>query len=272
MKPRFPAINFLQIAAAALASLCAIPALAEQPGTLPAAKENFHIYLLMGQSNMAGRDTSALAAQTDNPRVLALDANGQWVVARDPIHSKNGRTEPGAGPGIPFALAMIETDPHVTIGLVPCAVGGTPLKRWVKGGDLYAAALDKAKLAAQSGTVKGVLWHQGESDSDKQPWADSYGARLAKMIEDLRADLGQPNLPVVVGQLGGFLKPEKQPFAETVRGALREIPAKVPQTGYADSDGLTDKGDKLHFNAASVAELGRRFAAAMKNLQAKTKP
>ena len=100
------------------------------PVTPPANKDTFHIYLLMGQSNMAGRDTRTLASQVDNPRVLALGADGQWVVARDPIHPKEGRIEPGAGPGIPFALEMLKADPKITIGLVPCAVGGTPLRRW----------------------------------------------------------------------------------------------------------------------------------------------
>ena len=89
----------------------------------PPAKDKFHIYLLMGQSNMAGRDTRTLASQVDSPRVLALNAEGQWVVARDPLHPKQGRTEPGMGPGIPFATEMIKTQPDITVGLVPCAVG-----------------------------------------------------------------------------------------------------------------------------------------------------
>jgi hypothetical protein len=134
----------------------------------PPAKVKFHIYLLMGQSNMAGRDTRELAMQVDNARVLTLNTNGQWLVARDPIHAKIGRIDPGAGPGIPFALEMLQADPNITIGLVPCAVGGTPLKRWEKGGDLYKRALEQAKLAAQTGMISGVLWHQGESDSDKR--------------------------------------------------------------------------------------------------------
>jgi len=232
----------------------------------PPAKESFHIYLLMGQSNMAGRDTRTLASQTTNPRVLALTADGQWVIAKDPIHQKDGRTEPGVGPGISFALAMLKSDPNVTIGLVPCAVGGTPLKRWVKGGDLYAHALERAKLASPSGVISGMLWLQGETDSDKQPWADTYEPRLATMIQDFRKDLGRPNLPIVVGQIGEFLPVGKHPYVDTVRAAIRSVATKVPNVGYADSAGLGDKGDQLHFNAAGAEQMGARFAAAMQKL------
>lgn len=251
---------------------CLGPGLALGEPAKPPARERFHIYLLMGQSNMAGRDTRELGEQKDEPRILALDPEGQWLVARDPIHPKAGRTEPGIGPGIPFAAEMLKSAPgDVTIGLVPCAVGGTPLRRWVKGGDLYEQAVKRAKAAAKDGVIKGVLWHQGETDSVKQADAESYGTRLAKMIQDLRSDLGQADLPVVVGQLGEFLAltPEKYPHVETVRAAIKHIPAVVPRSGYADSNGLDHKGDKLHFNAEAARKLGARYAKAMSELQKK---
>lgn len=242
------------------------------PGNPPAQKESFHIYLLMGQSNMAGRgELSGSALKADNPRILSLNADNQWVIAKDPLHSKVGRTEPGVGPGIAFALEMLKADPKVTIGLVPCAVGGTPLKRWVKKGDLYEAAVNRAKAAAEQGTIKGVLWHQGEADTDKQPWADTYEGRLTQMIKDLRQDLGQPDLPVVVGQLGDFLSqsPDKHPGAETVRAAIKHIPTVLPHVGYADSAGLPHKGDKLHFTAEAQNEMGTHYAKAMQEIQKK---
>jgi len=257
-------ILFLGMALAAGAQTVAVaPVLA----TPPADKSRFHIYLLMGQSNMAGRDTRMLSTQVDNPRVLAMNTNGEWVVARDPIHPKEGRIEPGAGPGIPFALEMVKTDPNITIGLVPCAVGGTPLRRWVKGGDLYDRALVMAKRAGQVGTIRGVLWHQGESDSDGQKNAETYEARLGQMFKDLRTDLGAPELPIVVGQLGEFLPVDKHPYVNVVRAALKHIPAVVPHAGYADSAGLGDKGDHLHFDAAAQQKMGERFAATMMAVQ-----
>lgn len=228
------------------------------------------IYLLLGQSNMAGRGALDSSPSAENPRILAFSPDGAWVVARDPLHQKIGRTEPGVGPGLSFANAMLADTPHdLVIGLVPCAVGGSPLKRWVKGGDLYEQAVARAKAAVASGGVlAGVLWHQGETDSDKLPWADTYEKRLAGMIADLRADLGAPELPVVVGQIGEFLTVEKHPGVDTVRAAIRKVGSTYPHIGYVDSSGLSHKGDVLHFDAPSARELGRRYAEAMQKLTA----
>lgn len=247
----------------------AVPAAPAPAGVPTPAREEFHIYLLMGQSNMAGRDTRSLDSQTENPRVLALNAEGQWVVARDPLHPRQGRTLPGVGPGIPFALEMLKADPGVTIGLVPCAVGGTSMRTWGKGAPHYEKAVSQARLAAQAGTIKGVLWHQGESDTGNKSNADAYEARLTKMLGNLRADLNLPVLPTVVGQLGDFLAltPEKYPYAETVRVAIKHVPAVLPGVGYADSAGLGDKGDKLHFSVDAEKEMGSRYAKAMLELQ-----
>jgi acetyl esterase/lipase len=263
---RYPEI--FRRTAALLAGLCGFAALAQPAApAVPPAKNLFHIYLLMGQSNMAGRGVLDLAAPANDPRILSLNASNQWVVARDPLHQKDGRIEPGVGPGISFAREMAKADSNIVIGLVPCAVGGTSLKRWVKGGDLYERAVSRAKLAAESGVICGVLWHQGESDSDKNENAESYAARLTKMFQDLRTDLGMPELPVVVGQLGEFLPPEKHPYADTVRTAIKNIPTAVPHAGFADSAGLGDKGDKLHFTTEAQRQLGARYAAAMLALQ-----
>ena len=241
----------------------------------PSAKENFHLYLLMGQSNMVGRDLKGMDSQPENPRILSLDSKGKWVVAKDPLHPKVGKIESGVGPGLSFATEMLkgETDPKVTIGLIPCAVGGTPLKRWVKGGDLYGQAITRAKVASKDGVIKGMIWHQGESDSDKQANADSYGTRLTGMIADLRKDLGQPELPLVVGQLGEFLAlaPQKHPHAAIVQAAIKKIPDTVPHTAFADSTGLGHKGDKLHFSGEAAKELGIRFARAMTGLKKQAK-
>jgi len=238
---------------------------------VPSGKR-FHIYLLMGQSNMVGRDTRGMDSQIVNPQILALNTNGQWIVAHDPLHPRNGRIDPGVGPGMSFAAEMLKADPTVTIGLVPCAVGGTPLRRWVKGGDLYENAVARAKIAAQAGVIEGVLWHQGEADTEKQENAETYGKRLTQMFKDLRQDLGMPDLPIVVGQLGEFLSPKKYPYVDTVRATIRNVPSMVPNAGYADSAGLTDKGDKLHFTVGAQREFGTRYARAMLELQKKPTP
>ena len=256
-------------------ALCSAPAAVTQTdSTSPAVqlpvKAKFHLYLLMGQSNMAGRGKLAAEDKTPHPRALTFTLAGQWEPAVEPItHDKP--TLLGVGPGLAFGKAMAEHDPSITIGLVSCAFGGTPLKRWQRGGDLYSNAVYRAQLAMRDGTLKGILWHQGESDSGTSTNANTYGDRLAQMIKDIRADLGCPDLPFVVGQIGEFLYdrgPDHSPYARVVNAALANLPEKVPATACASSKGLKHKGDELHFDAASQRELGRRYAAEMTRLQA----
>ncbi|HEY8965476.1 MAG TPA: sialate O-acetylesterase [Candidatus Methylacidiphilales bacterium] len=223
---------------------------------------DLHLYLLMGQSNMLGRDTTGLASQVPDPEVGALDGEGRWVVAVEPI----GVGGTGFGPGTFFAAALRKAEPGLRIGLVQCAVGGTPLSRWVKGADLYENAVKRARIAMRSGTLDGVLWHQGESDSNDPALASTYGERLTKMLGDLRADLGLPRLPIVVGQLGEFVQ---EPHVAEVREAIRKMPEALPLVGYADSRGLGHKGDHLHFNVEAEREMGNRYAEAMRALRRK---
>ena len=225
----------------------------------PGTAGKLHMYLLIGQSNMVGRDATGIENQTPDPRVGSLDATGHWVIAIEPLYTGGN----GFGPGTFFAASLLANHPQGKIGLIPCAVGGTALSHWVKGGDLYETALKRAKLAASAGILDGVLWHQGESDALDADLANTYEARLVKMLLDLRADLGRPNLPIVVGQLGAFVQ---EPYVDTVRAAIKDTARIVPNVGYADSAGLTDKGDHLHFSVASQKEMGARYAAAMQSL------
>jgi len=251
-----------------LAASAVAAASSTSPVQLP-VKEKLQLYLLMGQSNMAGRGKLAAEDKTPHPCVLVFTLKNKWEPAVEPItHDKPSML--GVGPGLAFGKAMAEEEPGVTIGLVPCAFGGTPLKRWQQGGDLYSNAVHRARLAMRDGTLAGILWHQGESDSGTAANANTYGDRLAQMIRDIRADLGTPNLPFVVGQIGEFLYgrgPDHSPYARVVNTALAELPEKVPATGCAPSRGLKHKGDQLHFDAASQRELGRRYAAEMLRLQ-----
>ena len=98
---------------------------AQAPAACPTPDPNFHIYLLMGQSNMAGRGpiTPELAA-LGSPQVFMLNAAGEWVPAHNPVHFDKPQAV-GVGPGLSFGSAMAAANPTVKIGLVPCAVGGT---------------------------------------------------------------------------------------------------------------------------------------------------
>lgn len=252
---------------------CAFSAFAADnsvPAALP-AKKKFHLYLLIGQSNMAGRGALDAEAKSPPARVLKFTQEKTWAPAVEPLHFD--KTIAGVGLGSSFARAMAEANPEATIGLIPCAVGGTPLSRWVKGGDLYAQALERAKAALKDGELKGVLWHQGESDSGNEQLANSYAARLAQMVKDLRADLAVTDTPFVAGKLGEYLarqsKDGKPSFWPTVNEQLASLPKLLPHSAVVESTGLKHKGDVVHFDTPSLREFGRRYAIAMKTLQAR---
>jgi len=85
----------------------------------------FCLYLLIGQSNMAGRGEVEPEDRVAHPRVLALDRENRWAPAVEPIHFD--KPIAGVGPGRAFGVAMAERDPSVRIGLIPCAAGGSPI-------------------------------------------------------------------------------------------------------------------------------------------------
>lgn len=234
-------------------------------------KEKFHLYLLIGQSNMAGRGVITQDEGISRQRLLKFSQRNAWAPGVDPLHTDKPAAA-GAGLGTSFARVMADADKEITVGLIPCAVGGTPLQRWQKDGDLYAAALQRAKLAMKDGTLKGILWHQGEGDSGKEETAKNYNARLSQMINDLRADLGAGELPFVAGKLGEFLAPTSKDgtpsFWPLVNEQIAALPQTAPNTAVVESAGLNHKGDVVHFDTPSLREFGRRYAEAMKKLQA----
>ncbi len=277
MRPRSVLTRFALALACALGWLpSAAPAAHNQtPQEFPAApgaktdaeKSKLRVYLLMGQSNMQGRGALETEDRTPHPRVFVLTASNQWALAVEPLHGSGPRA--GFGPGLVFGKLMAAWDTNAIIGLVPCAVGASELKRWERGGDLYSNAVARAQAAKRDGTLAGILWHQGEQDSMTATNSNTYYERLVKLIENIRADLGQPQLPFVVGQIGEFLYTRRQqqtPYAKTVNDALARIPMHVPRTACVSSAGLTHVGDEVHFDGKSQRELGKRFAAEMQKL------
>lgn len=117
----------------------------------------------------------------------------------------------------------------------------------------------------QYGQLKGVLWLQGESESDSAR-VKNYLAKLTELINRIRTVAGNPSLPFVVGEIGRF----KEQYSN-INQQLSLLPGKVPFTTVVASEGLLDKGDKTHFNSASADEYGKRFAEAMKLLLHKQK-
>ena len=240
---------------------------------LPTDTSKVHLFLLVGQSNMAGRGQVTDEDRKPIPRIVMLTKSGEWKPAVAPLHFD--KSSAGVGIGREFAKQIAEADPTITIGLIPCAAGGSPISTWEPGGyhgqttsHPYDDTIRRAKLAMKSGVLKGILWHQGESDS-KPELAAVYETKLHELIARLRKDLNAEAVPFIAGQMGQF---KERPWGEDkkrVDQAHRDIAKKVKHAAFVNSDGLSHKGDQVHFDSQSYREFGRRYATAFQKLTAK---
>jgi hypothetical protein len=232
-------------------------------------REAFHLFLLVGQSNMAGRGAVEAQDRVPHPRVLMLDKAGVWVPATDPMHFD--KPVAGVGLGRTFGAAIADAHPGITVGLIPAAVGGSPIESWQPGvfypptsSHPWDDAIARARNALQAGTLKGILWHQGEADATPE-LAPLYEARLHDLVARFRVALDAPDVPFIVGQLGVFADAPWSDDRRVVDGAHRRLPGKVPHTAFVSAEGLVHGGDRTHFDAASLRAFGRRYADAYAN-------
>jgi sialate O-acetylesterase len=255
------------------------------------------VWVLAGQSNMQGVGELDSMLPRDE-RIWSFTSAGQWEIAEEPLHRlwesftpvhqnfmRAGFTEEqqkesneeyaareaesrtnGGGLGIAFGQTMADALKR-PIGLIPAAHGGTSLEQWStqlksEGGNrLYGAMLERIERAG--GNLKGVLWYQGESDALTPDVAPTYSERFAAWVQQLRADLGRDDLPVIVVQLGRYTSPvENTPLEKAwdqVRQAQYNLPDTVPNTGVTSA---VDLGlvDPIHINAYGLIRLGKRLA------------
>lgn len=229
---------------------------------------DFELYILIGQSNMAGRGTLSPEFQAAvNPRVYMFTKDNLWVLAKDPLHFDKPKAV-GVGPGLTFGIAMASSNPVAKIGLVPCAVGGTAIEVWQPGGfdkatqtHPYDDALIRIRAAMQYGQIRGVIWHQGEANSTEKK-SSSYLMQLDTLVKRIRKEVGNPKLPFVVGELGRY-----RTQYNLINVQLAKVPDLIPYAGLVSSEGLVHKGDSTHFDGPSAKRLGQRYAEKMIKLQ-----
>ncbi len=246
--------------ALAIGFAIALPAIAAAEG---GSKLEPDIYLLIGQSNMAGRAPFTKEEEAPIKGCFLLNEEGEWQPAKNPLNAyssirkdlKMQKMNPGYG----FSLRMLAVKKNTTLGLVVNAQGGTRIEQWGKGTKFYAEAIRRTKEAQQrGGTLKGILWHQGESNASKP---NGYLEKLKSLIADLRKDLDSPDLPFVAGQVNG---------AKPINEQIAKLPASVPHTGFVSSQGLKTM-DGTHFDHDSMKLLGERYADEMLKMQAVVK-
>lgn len=244
------------------------------------------LWVLAGQSNMEGVG-DLVDVEQPHPLVHSYTMAESWEVAReplhwlccsiDPVHHPDGvmpndeqhadwhRTRnKGAGLGLPFAKAMVEAT-GVPVGLVPCAHGGTSMSQWspdlahLGGGSLYGSMLRRVK--AVGGKVKGLLWYQGESDANPND-VPLFEERFARLVESVRADFGDPNLPFYTVQIGRFVvaMPEENELAwNQLQDMQRRLAEQIPSTAVVASVDL-ELDDLIHVGTQGLKRLGKRLA------------
>ena len=217
------------------------------------------VFLLIGQSNMSGRGRLDEVPILRDTRI-SMFRDGIWTLAREPLHTdKPDRV--GVGIGMSFAAYVLSRSPGAAIGLIPCAVGATPLNRWIPGTDLFENAVSITQCALEKGILRGILWHQGERDSRNYEDAASYGKRFRDMLYSLRLQLNVENVPVIAGELGAFLQNRDEfPFYDLVNRQLWELENNLMFYACVSAKGLTDNGDSVHFNSKSLRDFGIRYA------------
>lgn len=225
-------------------------------------KQNVWVFILAGQSNMAGRGIVGPQDTILNKRILSINKNGQLIVAKEPLHFYEPNLT-GLDCGYSFGRTMIKNIPDsISILLIPAAVGGSSISQWL--GDslfrnvkLLSNFVAKAEIGKQYGVIKGILWHQGESDANKKD-IPYYTERLSALFTRFRSAIGNDNLPILLGELGSFSK-DKEHF-RLINKAINDYSLRDPNTAVISTSDLKDKGDSLHFNSKSQRVMGRRFA------------
>ncbi|XP_021750795.1 probable carbohydrate esterase At4g34215 [Chenopodium quinoa] len=237
-------------------------------------EDSKEIFILSGQSNMSGRGGVIKYSETDqkwdsvvppecqpNPSILRFSAQLLWEEAHEPLHVDiDTQKVCGVGPGMPFAHKLIEHEAG-TVGLVPCAVGASPISEWARGTPLYKSMVKRSKAAVRRGgdesEIKALVWYQGESDTLTEHDADEYKDRMEEFICNVREDLQLPLLPIIQVALASGVDEQ---YTEKVREAQLEI--NLPNVICVDAKGLKLKDDNMHLTTESQVHLGQMLADA----------
>lgn len=237
------------------------------------------IFILAGQSNMAGRGGIKYLDPTpenplgavwnhtippdsqSSPHILRLNAKLAWEVATEPLHADIDTSKVcGVGPGMAFANEVLKRKPCLgVIGLVPCAKGGTYMAEWSRGTELYNRIINRTAAALQcGGRLEALLWYQGENQADKGVGLATFATDVLSFFTSLREDLKAPNLPIIQVALS---PDEKGDFTLEIREI--QLNLKFPFLTTVDANGSDmNIQDHVHLTTSSQVILGKKMAMA----------
>ena len=247
---------------------------------------NFHIYLAFGQSNMEGQGDIGNQDTTVDKRFQVLwsadngscsgKTKGQWSKATPPLAHCQGAK---LGPTDYFGRTMVEkTDPQIKVGVIVVAVAGCSIdlfdkdnyanyartqQSWMTqrinayGGNPYGRLIEMAKKAQEEGVIKGIIFHQGETDAGNGQWP----SKVKKVYDNIIKDLGLENdIPFLAGEV----------LRSGVSSGANNNIAKLPQQSknfyVVSSEGFNQAlgdGQNVHFTSQEYRDFGKRYAEKM---------
>ena len=260
-----------------------------------AQDRNFYIFLCLGQSNMEGfpgipeEDRKfadprfQVLAAVDFPQLNRIKDN--WYTAVPPLC----RPPTGLCPADYFGRTLIASLPAtIKVGIVNVSVAGSKIEvfdpakveayaatapAWKKGiiaaygGNPYQRLVDLGRLARKAGVIKGILLHQGESNTNDHEWPAKVKALYQSLLKDL--DLKAEEVPLLAGEL---VNADQQGASAEMNKIIADLPKTIPTAHVVSSAGCVSRPDHLHFTPEGYRELGRRYAETMRPLLGATAP
>lgn len=250
---------------------------------------NFHIYLCFGQSNMEGNARIEAQDTIDvNPRFKVMSTincpelgrmKGDWYTAVPPLC----RCKTGLTPADYFGRTLVENLPkNIKVGVVNVAIGGCKIElfdkensssyvekapEWMIGminaydGNPYGRLVEMTKLAQKDGVIKGILLHQGESNTNDSLWTQKVKKVYDNLMDDL--DLNPKKVPLLAGEV---VNADQEGACASMNSYIATLPDVIPNSYIISSVGCPERGDRLHFTAEGYRILGTRYGEKMISL------
>lgn len=247
---------------------------------------NFYIFLCFGQSNMEGQGTIQSQDRTVDSRFKVMEAvncsnlgriKGNWYTAVPPLC----RCYSGLSPADYFGRRLLSNLPsHIKVGIINVSVAGCKIElfdkenyqtyvssiteTWLKNiiaeynGNPYARLVEMAQLAQKDGVIKGILLHQGESNTGDSQWPVKVKGVYDNLLKDL--NLKADSVPLLAGEV---VNADQGGICASMNTIIARLPQTIPTSYVISSKGCTDAADNLHFNSEGYREIGRRYADKM---------
>jgi hypothetical protein len=253
-----------------------------------AQDKNFYIFVCFGQSNMEGNARIEPQDTTVDNRFQVLEAvdcpdlgrtKGHWYTAVPPLC----RCHTGLTPADYFGRTLVANLPDsIKVGVINVSVAGCKIELFDKDnfqtyaatapswmtniikeyeGNPYATLLEMAKIAQKDGVIKGILLHQGESNTNDSIWPQKVKIIYDNLLKDL--DLKPNSVPLLAGEV---VNADEGGVCASMNTIIATLPQTIPNSYVISSSNCPDGRDNLHFTAEGYRMFGKRYGVRMLSL------